>query len=113
MLSDFTDQLICGKNWPLWKLVGTKEENISNMSYISSSGNTVQLTLATCGYPIIQYSTLLYFFLNNYPKYLILSKNWDGFSKFRHFKNEIKSEEKKFFWQVPQPKKNFRINFVE
>ena len=79
------------------------------MSYISSSGNTVQLTLAICGYPIIQYSTLLYFFLNNYPKYLILSKNWDGFSKFRHFKNEIKSEEKTVFLESA-PTRNFFSN---
>ena len=54
----------------------------------------------------------IFFFKNNYPKALILSKNWDGFLKSRPLKNEITSEKKiKFFAKYPTPKKFFEIFF--
>ena len=51
--------------------------------------------------------------VNNYPKFFILSKNWDGFFKFGHLKNEIISEKKiEFFGKFSTPKIFFEKKFT-
>ena len=60
MLSDFTDQLICGTNWPLWKLVQRSKIILTCLIYLQVVIQSNSLWLYVVPNNSVQY-TLIFF----------------------------------------------------